>query len=234
MSAGFRKFRHMTGKHRPGVSGARIFLLTAANGMNIHYSSMDQKEPGKQRGDKREAILDAALELFAERGFHGTVVPDVAERAGVGAGTLYRYFESKEALVNALFQQWKGVLMNTLLHEFPVGAAPRQQFHEFWKRLGCFVAKHPRAFAFLELHHHTPYLSEESRCLEESGLRLLLSFVEQAQANQVMKRVPARVLMSLVYGAFAGLVRGALHGYLELTPEVLETAEQVMWEAIRV
>ncbi|MEA2752174.1 MAG: Bacterial regulatory protein tetR family, partial [Myxococcales bacterium] len=37
--------------------------------------------------DKREAILDAALTLFAERGFHGTSVPDIAQLAGVGAGT---------------------------------------------------------------------------------------------------------------------------------------------------
>ena len=57
-----------------------------------------------ERGaDKREAILQAALELFAERGFHGTSVPSVAERAGVGAGTIYRHFESKEALALEAF-----------------------------------------------------------------------------------------------------------------------------------
>ena len=51
--------------------------------------------------DKREAILAAALEAFVEKGFHGTAVPEIAARAGVGAGTIYRYFESKEAVVNA-------------------------------------------------------------------------------------------------------------------------------------
>ena len=56
---------------------------------------------------KREAILDAALSLFAERGYHGTSVPSIAKRAGVGAGTLYRYFENKEKLVNALFLREK-------------------------------------------------------------------------------------------------------------------------------
>ncbi|MGN6106845.1 MAG: helix-turn-helix domain-containing protein, partial [Kofleriaceae bacterium] len=56
-------------------------------------------------GDKREAIIAAALELFVERGFFGTAVPEIAERAGVGAGTIYRYFESNEALVNAIYRQ---------------------------------------------------------------------------------------------------------------------------------
>jgi AcrR family transcriptional regulator len=59
------------------------------------------------RAEKRDAILAAALELFAERGFHGTSVPEIAERARVGAGTIYRYFPSKEALVNALFRAQK-------------------------------------------------------------------------------------------------------------------------------
>ena len=47
-------------------------------------------------------------ELFTERGFHGTAMPLVAERAGVAAGTIYRYFDSKEALVDAVFQKLEG------------------------------------------------------------------------------------------------------------------------------
>jgi len=57
--------------------------------------------------DKREAIMGAALDLFVERGFHGTAVPEIAQAAGVGAGTIYRYFEHKEALVNALYRPEK-------------------------------------------------------------------------------------------------------------------------------
>ena len=55
---------------------------------------------------KHEAILDAALALFVERGYHGTAVPAIAERAGVAAGTIYHHFESKEQLVNAVFELW--------------------------------------------------------------------------------------------------------------------------------
>ena len=47
-----------------------------------------------KESDKSTAILEAALALFAERGYDGTPVPLIAEKAGVGAGTIYRYFES--------------------------------------------------------------------------------------------------------------------------------------------
>src|SRR3954464_7181641 len=111
-------------------------------------------EPRPDPSDKRRAILDAALELFAERGFHGTPVPLVAERAGVGAGTIYRSFESKEALVNALYQRWKQTVVNRMVTDFPADKPPREQFRIIWERMVDFALTHPRELSFLELHHH--------------------------------------------------------------------------------
>lgn len=182
---------------------------------------------------KREAILAAALALFAERGFHGTAVPLVAEKAGVGAGTLYRYFAGKEALVNELFQHWKGRLGAALLEGFPVDASPRKQFHEYWRRMGRFAQEHPQGLTFLELHHHTPYLDARSRLVEETLLTTVRGFIERAQAQRAMKPIAPELLMALVYGAFVGLLKGCRAGYLELSPEVLKASENVMWEAIR-
>ena len=54
--------------------------------------------------DKRQAILDAALKVFAAGGVNGVPIPALAEQAQVGTGTIYRYFSSKEALVNELFR----------------------------------------------------------------------------------------------------------------------------------
>jgi AcrR family transcriptional regulator len=54
--------------------------------------------------DKRDRLLTAALELFETRGFDGVAVPEIAARAGVATGTIYRYFATKEALVNALYR----------------------------------------------------------------------------------------------------------------------------------
>ena len=64
--------------------------------------------------DKRSAILDAALVLMSERTFAGTPMPLIAERAEVGAGTIYRYFESKEALGNEVFRVCERELLNHL------------------------------------------------------------------------------------------------------------------------
>ena len=65
---------------------------------------MDTTRPRwKRRKDARPAeILDAALDLFADRGFAATRMDDVAARAGVTKGTVYLYFKTKEELFKAL------------------------------------------------------------------------------------------------------------------------------------
>jgi AcrR family transcriptional regulator len=183
---------------------------------------------------KREAILSAALELFAERGFHGTAVPSIAEHAKVGAGTVYRYFASKEAIVNALYQRWKGEVANQLMTDFPIDAPARQQFHEMVVRFGRFALTHPRALAFLELHHHASYLDDASREIEERMMVPIRAFLAKAQEQQVVKPLDPELLIALVWGGFVGLLRASWdEGRLQLDAITLDTAEECLWEAIR-
>ena len=60
---------------------------------------------GKMRAASRETILQAALELFAERGFAQTPVRAIAERAGISQGLMYNYFDSKTDLLLAIFER---------------------------------------------------------------------------------------------------------------------------------
>src|SRR5262249_46992573 len=180
-----------------------------------------------------EAILAASLELFAERGFHGTTVPEVAQKARVGAGTVYRYFESKEALVNALYQLWKKEYGRFLLGDLPFNKSPKALFHYLWQRMGQFARNQPKALAFLELHHHGTYLDEKSRQTEQEILVPLRSFVQDAQKRGALKYdCSAEVLMAVVYGAFNGLVRAATNGYLDLTTKVWASSAECVWRAI--
>ena len=56
---------------------------------------------------KRESILDAARGVFASRGYHRTTIKDIAAQAGVADGTVYNYFDNKDALLSALFDRYQ-------------------------------------------------------------------------------------------------------------------------------
>jgi AcrR family transcriptional regulator len=180
-----------------------------------------------------DAILAAALELFVERGFYGTAVPEIADRAGVGAGTIYRYFASKEALVNALYQEYKTRLVGLVMRDFPVDKPARQMIHHLWSGLAEFALAEPRAFAFLELHHHADYLDEHSNAIEQRMIDMAVRLIAASQKRDEVKPGDPMLLIAIVHGAFTGMIRKAWEGLLELDSEQIAFAEQCAWEAIR-
>ena len=184
--------------------------------------------------DKRELIMSAALKLFVERGFYGTAVPEIAEHAGVGAGTIYRYFDSKEALVNAVYREHKLAFGNYVMASLPKGASFRELFHQLWQRMVAFAVDNPSSLVFLELHHHAPYLDADSRAVEHRITDLIGGVITAAQARGELKRGDPTVLMSLVMGAFVGMIRGCVGNARPLGEADWELTEQCMWEAIRV
>jgi AcrR family transcriptional regulator len=60
------------------------------------------------RNKTRRTILDSSLKLFANKGFHGTSISDIAKDAGISKGLAYNYFESKQKIVEAIFQEALG------------------------------------------------------------------------------------------------------------------------------
>lgn len=182
--------------------------------------------------DKRQAILDAALSLFADQGFHGTSVPQIAQKAGVAAGTIYRYFDGKEAMVNVLYRHWRETAQGFVLSEFPVTAGPRAQFGAYWRRLFEFALTYPKAIAFLDFHHHQPYLDAKSFETERAGRATLRPFIENAQQRGELKAVQPEVIMAITIGALIGLVKSAREGNVKLTPALIKEAEEICWSGI--
>jgi len=76
----------------------------------VSHAVVPSKRIAKPRWQRRkdarpEELVAAALEVFVERGYEGTTLADVARRAGVTKGTIYLYFENKEALFKAVVRQ---------------------------------------------------------------------------------------------------------------------------------
>jgi AcrR family transcriptional regulator len=67
------------------------------------------------QGDKKEAILEAMLDLVVERGFHNAPMSLLAKRSGASPGVMYHYFPSKEALIHALYLRVKSAKRQGLL-----------------------------------------------------------------------------------------------------------------------
>jgi AcrR family transcriptional regulator len=186
-----------------------------------------------ERQNKRAAIETAALELFVERGFHGTTVPEIARRAKVGTGTLYLYHSSKDQLLNHLYQQWQSACLGRLTAAARDATTPRETFSAYWHSFVRFTNEHPNAYWFQVLFESSPYLSDETRRREVELKRPLEALFEDGAARKVFKPLPIPVLVAAAKGLFTELKRLEASGRLVLTPAVWRAAEEMVWEAIR-
>jgi AcrR family transcriptional regulator len=205
--------------------------------MNIH----SVREPVLSRAfalpetdprDKRARLLDAALELFESRGFDGVAVPEIAKAAGVATGTLYLYFKDKAALVNALYRHWKNEYNAAVLAPLPDGIAPRQAFSHYWQRMMTFARAHPSAIRFMDLHHHGAYLDAESRALSRDYLEVAEAFARHARAQGAIRDLEPVLIVALMWGAAAGLVKFSASGALALDAISATAMEDALWRAI--
>ena len=84
-----------------------------------------------RRAEKRTLIADAAVEVFAEKGFHQARVSDIARRAGVADGTIYLYFKNKEDLLLCIFEEKMQILLDGLVSALAAVDDPLEKIRVF-------------------------------------------------------------------------------------------------------
>jgi len=107
---------------------------------------MSMRLPAEQR---RTQLLEVAVEVFAERGFHATSMDEVAEAAGVTKPVLYQHFPSKRALYTELLDEVDRQLEARLVEATSSAATPRERVQDGFAAYFRFVATNRAAFRLL-------------------------------------------------------------------------------------
>ena len=185
--------------------------------------------------DKRRLILDAAIRVFADRGFHHCRVSDVADEAGVAYGLVYHYFGSKEEILNQLFAERWGLMLDA------IGEIDRQ---EIPARDKLYLV----ASFIIDSYHHEPDLMkviivEVTRQANTFGrdhlekireaYGMIAAIVESARADGSFKEdISAEFAAMCFYGAIEQLLSGWIFGILPTTDDEFERAKSLVVETI--
>jgi AcrR family transcriptional regulator len=183
----------------------------------------------------REAILDAAMRTFTENTFAGSSMADVAQRAGVAVGSIYRHFPSKESLGNTVYQLWKRRALSAVVAAVDPTASSRTAFGQMWRTLARFAADHPDAFAFLEYQQHEAYLDSSGQAVSHELTAFVRGFVARGQQAGEIRPGPPDMLIALAYGALVGFTRDAVSSALPSAadPDLVTEAEEAVWAMLR-
>lgn len=99
--------------------------------------------------ERRQQLIDTALDLFAERGLHGVSMDDIAEAAGVTKPVLYQHFASKRALFMELLDEVGKAMLGSIAAATDAATTPREQVEAGLSAYFRFVADHHNSFVLL-------------------------------------------------------------------------------------
>lgn len=169
----------------------------------------------EQTTDRRRELLDAAVRVFAEKGFHASRVGDIAEDAGVAHGLLYHYFRSKEEVLETIFREvWELLAADTERIE-QSGVLLREQLRRFARiYLGSWLVTPDLVAVLVREVARSPDLG--SRIDDVRGVfQSLQRMIEAAQARgEVRADCNPRLAAWVVYGALEEILTGWVLGQL--------------------
>ena len=197
----------------------------------VDPAPLDPPNPAVPRQRRKEArpqeLLDAALQLFGEKGFAATRTDDVAERAGVSKGTLYLYYPSKEELLKAVISQRLSVEIAAVAayvdaYEGPTTTLLTEVLPSWWQAVFDSPTSAIFKIVITEVRNF-PELGEfYSREFAEPGKQLVARMLERGMANGEFRKVdvPSAVLSLIMPLIMLCLHKHSLGACSALPPEV--------------
>jgi AcrR family transcriptional regulator len=179
--------------------------------------------------------MQAALELVAEQGFHGAPIAMVAERAGVAAGTIYRYFENKDILIHETYLCLEGQILNAVSADYPEGRPIRERFLHVCTTLIRYFLSSPMEFRFIEQFHNSPYGVEHRRdkVFGKKDKDLVTELFDEGQQQQIIKDLPLPILCALTFGPLVDACRDHILQFIDLDESLTARIAEACWDAVR-
>jgi AcrR family transcriptional regulator len=165
--------------------------------------------------DKRRQLVDAAVRVFARKGFHASRVGDIAEEAGVAHGLLYHYFRSKEDVLETIFREtWTRVVAVTSAIE-ESGKPLDEQLRAFASfYLGTWLVAPSLARVMIREVARSPHVGERVGVLRDA-LAAIRRMIEAAQARgEVRPDADSQLATWAFYGALEEILGGWVLGQL--------------------
>jgi AcrR family transcriptional regulator len=157
-------------------------------------------EQGRQR---KQQIVDAAMVLFAERGYSSTRISDICERAGVAKGLFYWYFPTKLDLFSELVRTMRQQLRRAQASAATADADPLTRIRQGAEASVRFMAEHSRYFELLDVERADPAIAAVLRSGSSVYREDVEALVKEAQSEGLIADANPHLMAVGVLGAVA-------------------------------
>lgn len=187
----------------------------------------------EQIKDKRKAILEAALKLFTERGFHGTSTAQISKEAGVATGTLFNYFPTKEDLINSLYSEVKGELSRIMGKGIYTESTFQDKLRKLWSNLINWGMDNQEEFLFVGQFCSSPYITKFTREEVMKEYVFLHNLVDEGIKMGEIRESSPELIIAMFYQGSRTVVNFILDSDSSLDEnKVLEDGFQIIWRGL--
>ncbi len=183
--------------------------------------------------DKKSAIMESALKLFTERGFHGTSTAQISKEAGIATGTLFNYFPTKEDLINSLYFEVKGQLSQSMGKEIEAQNTFQDKLRKIWSNLIKWGADNQEEFHFVGQFCSSPYITKFTHEEVMKEYVFLHDLVNQGIKTGVIRDFSAELTIAMFYQASRVIVNLILDSDSSQNKnKFIEDRFQIIWEGL--
>ncbi|WP_169719548.1 TetR/AcrR family transcriptional regulator [Olivibacter sitiensis] len=184
--------------------------------------------------DKRDAILKGLLELVNQEGFLGVSMDLLAKKAGISAGSIYYYFESKDAVILHLYQELREKIDQEMFHLKEIQAVNYEtQFRELFVRLCHYLIRHQQYFVFMDRFYASPY-PQLNQCQDiQFQENNFAAFFELGIQEKLIRPYNIHLIASLFMGTVTISIKKHILEVFPLEEEDMRNLATVLWEGLK-
>jgi AcrR family transcriptional regulator len=154
----------------------------------------------RQAEERRQEILAAALDTFAEHGYDGSTTREIARRAGVAEGLIYHYFPSKRALLDAMLRRYSLLpVIREMTETRPAGSPEQVLTHRVREFAALLERRRPVVTVLLREAQVNPEVASAFAAVVQEGAGLLIRYLrEQTEAGQIRQNADLETAVLLL------------------------------------
>jgi AcrR family transcriptional regulator len=183
--------------------------------------------------EKRRQILDAAVRVFAHKGFHTSRVGDIAEEAGVAHGLLYHYFSSKDEVLDTIFrEEWINLLAEIDAIETSTASAREQLERAAARLLGSWQRQPDVIRVLIKEIARSPEVQQRIGELVKPIEAIQRMIAHGQETGEFRSDLDARVAGIVFYGGVEELLSGWVLGQIPDGDEAVEAAQRALVDVV--
>ncbi len=184
--------------------------------------------------DKEKKILNTALKLFVEFGFHGTPTSKIAKDAGVANGTLFHYFATKETLIKELYVNIKNELNQILVSKTNLDDNIKVAFRTLYCTTINWALVNQDKFHYIQQVHFSPHLAQIPAEVLHEQSKMHIAFIEKAKTSGDIKIMSNELLYTLVNSQILGIYQYVLTQPTDQQQDIIGQGFEMIWDLIAI